>query len=159
MLAIAAALLLMSSLASAGHQPSRLKKEGINNPAAPNFSDIFNWGLKIRNFKELFLIAGHAAQRPDLSIVAPGDPVAQTDFILDQLDTFLTDNDYSRDDIIRIEFTLTKDVTPEQFNEILGRFVAFFGPVEVKPAAGTLRFVDALAFPGLMVEYEIWAAK
>jgi len=30
---------------------------------------------------------------------------------------------------------------------------------EVRPADGTLRYLDALAFPGLVVEYEIWAAR
>jgi 2-iminobutanoate/2-iminopropanoate deaminase len=142
-----------------GAPSRRMKKQAVPNPAAPDFGSIFNWGLKIRNFKELFLIAGHAAQNPDFSIAHPGDPVAQTQFILDVLDNYLAENGYGRDDIIRIEFTLTKDVTEDQFNQILGQFVAFFDPVDVKPAAGTLRFVDALAFPGMMVEYEIWCAR
>jgi enamine deaminase RidA (YjgF/YER057c/UK114 family) len=91
--------------------------------------------------------------------VAPGDAVGQTDFVLNQLDNFLANNGYSRDDIVRIEFTLTNEVGPDEFNAILGRFVEYFADVAVKPAAGTLRFVDALAFPGLLVEYEVWAAR
>jgi len=42
---------------------------------------------------------------------------------------------------------------------VLGLFGGYFADVKVKPAAGTLRFVSGLAFPGLVVEYEIWAAK
>lgn len=164
------ALCLISALISAssawadpgqhkGRNGQQLKKEALINPEAPDFTDIFNWGLRITNIKELILFAGHAAQTPDFQVVAPGDAVVQTDFILDQLDHFLGNNGLDRDDIIRIEFTLTNNVTDDQFNEILGRFVGYFANVEVRPAAGTLRFVDALAFPGLEVEYEIWMAK
>lgn len=142
-----------------GRQGKQLKKEALINPEAPDFTSIFNWGLRLKNIKELILFAGHAAQTPDFQVVAPGDAVVQTDFILDQLDHFLGNNSLDRDDIIRIEFTLTNDVSDEAFNVILGRFVDYFANVEVKPAAGTLRFVDRLAFPGLVVEYEIWMAK
>lgn len=153
------ATLLLAGNAWSDHRPSRLKKEALINPEAPDFTDIFNWGLRLRNFQELVLFAGHAAQTPDLQVVAPGDAVVQTDFILSQLDNFLGNNGYGRNDIIRVEFTLTKDVSDEEFGAILGRFAVYFQNVEVKPAAGTLRFVDALAFPGLVVEYEIWAAR
>jgi 2-iminobutanoate/2-iminopropanoate deaminase len=161
-----ATTLIFSSNASAndddssqGRNGQQLQKEALINPEAPDFTSIFNWGLRIKNIKELILFAGHAAQTPDFQVVAPGDAVVQTDFILDQLDHFLDSNGLERDDIIRIEFTLTKNVSGEQFNQILGRFVAYFADVEVRPAAGTLRYVDALAFPGLEVEYEIWMAQ
>lgn len=159
-----AAALVMSASAWAGEDSDgrngkQLRKEALINPEAPDFTSIFNWGLRIKNIKELILFAGHAAQTPDFQVVAPGDAVVQTDFILDQLDHFLGNNGLDRDDIIRIEFTLTKNVSPEQFDQILGRFVAYFADVEVRPAAGTLRYVDALAFPGLEVEYEIWMAQ
>jgi len=142
-----------------GRSGKQLRKEALINPEAPDFTSIFNWGLRIKNFKELILFAGHAAQTPDFQVVAPGDAVVQTDFILDQLDHFLGNNGLDRDDIIRIEFTLTNTVSDEEFNQILGRFAGYFAEVEVKPAAGTLRFVDRLAFPGLEVEYEIWMAQ
>jgi len=159
---ITALITTSSAWAGGPHKPrqgKQLQKEALINPEAPNFTDIFNWGLRIKNIKELILFAGHAAQTPDFQVVAPGDGVVQTDFILNQLDNFLGSNGLDRDDIIRIEFTLTNNVTEQQFNEILGRFVAYFADVEVRPAAGTLRFVDALAFPGLEVEYEIWMAQ
>lgn len=163
----AAIALLISSVAWAdddsdgrhGRNGKQLRKEALINPEAPDFTSIFNWGLRIKNIKELILFAGHAAQTPDFQVVAPGDAVVQTDFILDQLDHFLGNNGLDRDDIIRIEFTLTNNVSDQQFNEILGRFVDYFADVKVKPAAGTLRFVDRLAFPGLEVEYEIWMAQ
>ena len=134
-------------------------KTAVNNENAPDFTSMFNWGLKITGFEELFLLAGHGDHGPDGQIRNPGDPVAQTRNILADVRSLIETSGYERNDIIRIEFTLTKDVTEEQFGQILGIFVAFFEPVGVKPAAGTLRFVDALAFPGLMVEYEIWCAR
>jgi hypothetical protein len=37
--------------------------------------------------------------------------------------------------------------------------IEFFAHVAVRPATGTLRIVDALAFPDMLVEYEFVAAK
>jgi len=136
-----------------------MKKEALINPEAPDFTSIFNWGLRLKDIDELILFAGHAAQTPDFQVQSPGMPVDQTIFILGQLDHFLQSNDLDRDDIIRIELTLTNDVSDEDFGSILGQFVTYFEDVEVKPAAGTLRYVDRLAYPGMSVEYEIWMAK
>ena len=159
--ALMLALLLTFSFAVQAGSEGRqnLKKEAIENSRLPDFTSIFNWGLKLTNFKELYLFAGIAAQQADFSIVSPGDYVAQTDFILTEFDVFLAENELDRDDIVRIEFTLVKGISPEDFGAVLGRFAAYFQDVEVRPAAGTLRYVDALAFPGLVVEYEIWAAR
>jgi len=143
--------------ASQGRQ--NLKKEARTNPRLPDFTDIFNWGLKIEDLEELYLFAGIAAQRPDFSVVEPFDYVAQTDYILNELDLFLSENALDRDDIIRIEFTLVDGITEADFGAVLNRFSAYFQNVEVRPAAGTLRFVHALASPGLVVEYEIWCAR
>jgi 2-iminobutanoate/2-iminopropanoate deaminase len=157
---VIALLLTLSFAAQAGSEGRQnLKKEAIENSRLPDFTSIFNWGVKLTNFKELYLFAGIAAQRADFSIVSPGDYVAQTDFILTEFDVFLAENELDRDDIIRIEFTLVKGISPEDFGAVLGRFAAYFQDVQVRPAAGTLRYVDALAFPGLVVEYEIWAAR
>lgn len=158
-------LMLSLSLAIAapqvvnGGEGNSLKKTAVLNPAAPDFTSIFNWGLKIKNMKELFLIAGHGAHDSSGNILFPDDAVAQTQYILDNFDTFLGDNGYERKDIIRIEFTMTTDVSESDFNQILGLFADYFAPVNIKPAAGTLRVVDALALPGMQVEYEIWCAK
>ncbi|MEO1087428.1 MAG: hypothetical protein AAFY88_24585 [Acidobacteriota bacterium] len=143
----------------ASHSGKKLKKTPLLNPRLPDFTSIFNWGLKLKNMKSLYLFAGIAAQRPDLTIVDPMDYVGQTDFILAELDLFLLENNLDRDDIVRIEFTLVEGYTPDEFGAILERFAGYFEDVSVKPAAGTLRVVSALAFPGLVVEYEVWCAK
>lgn len=158
MLALSMAIAL-PQIVSGGGGGGSLKKTAVPNPNAPDFSSIFNWGLKIKNFKELFLIAGHGAHDSTGTIMFPDDAVAQTTYILDNFDTYLEDNGYKRKDIIRIEFTMTNDVSDTDFEEILGLFAEYFAPVNIKPAAGTLRVVDGLAIPGMQVEYEIWCAK
>ena len=134
-------------------------KTAVHNERAPDFRAMFNWGVKITGFSELFLLAGLGAHDANGEIQHPGDPVGQTEHILAELADYLGRSGYTKDDIIRIEFTLTKDVKPELYNDIFGRIIGFFEEVAVKPAAGTLRVVEALAMPGMMVEYEIWAAK
>lgn len=136
------------------------KKEAIENDRLPDFTSIFNWGLKLKNFKELYLLAGITDNEKDF----PFDPNGatyedQTINILAEFDEFLGENNLTRDDIVRIEFTLVDGFTQDDFNAILGAFGVYFADVEVKPAAGTLRVVSALALPGALVEYEIWAAK
>jgi len=134
-------------------------KTAVNNENAPDFRSMFNWGLKVSNFNELFLIAGHGAVGPDYQVRHPADPVGQTRYILADVKTFLEQSGYSVDDIIRIEFTLTKDVDRAQYNDIFQLFAEFFADAAVKPAAGTLRVVDGLAIPGMLVEYEFLVAK
>lgn len=158
MLALSMAI-AVPQIVSGDNNGGPLKKTAVPNPNAPDFTSIFNWGLKIKNFKELFLIAGHGAHDSTGTIMFPDDAVAQTGYILDNFDVYLEDNGYQRKDIIRIEFTMTTDVSEDDFNQILGLFAEYFAPVNIKPAAGTLRVVDALAIPGMQVEYEIWCAK
>lgn len=167
LLALSMTIALPQVVAGNGYWPGNghhgngnsLKKTAVLNPDAPDFTAIFNWGLKIKNVKELFLIAGHGAHDSNGNIMYPDDAVAQTQYILDNFDEFLGDNGYDRDDIIRIEFTMTTEVSDTDFNQILGLFAQYFAPVNIRPAAGTLRVVDALAIPGMQVEYEIWCAK
>ena len=131
----------------------------VNNPNAPDFGSMFNWGLKISDISELFLLAGAGAVNADHVVQHPDDPVGQTRYILDDVQSLIEANGYAKNDIVRIEFTMTKDVAPESYGEIFGLFVEFFADVDVKPAAGTLRVIDALAIPGMLVEYEFWLAR
>ena len=133
-------------------------KEAVTHPSMPDYSAVFNWGLKLRDFDELFLLAGFGAHDAQ-GVIQHEDPVEQTRYILKLTDTFLDAAGYTKADIIRVEFTMVKGVLPDAFEGIFGAFGEWFGPLEVKPAAGTLRVVDALAIPGMLVEYEFWCAK
>ena len=158
-LVLATMLALSFSAQADAKGKKKFRKEAIENTRLPDFTDIFNWGVKISKFKELYFFAGIAAQDNTFAIISAEDYVAQTVYILDEFDTFLAENKLDRDSIVRIEFTLVEGISPDDFGAVLGLFGGYFADVKVKPAAGTLRFVSGLAFPGLVVEYEIWAAK
>ena len=136
-----------------------IQKVAVPNPNAPDMSAIFNWGLKISDFRELFIITGRPAWLADGTVLYPDDAVAQTRFILEDVGRYLQVNGYTAADIIRIEYTFTSVVQAERHQEIFGLFAAFLRDVKVKPAANTLRIVDSLGLPGLCVEYEFWAAQ
>ncbi len=134
-------------------------KVAVPNNNAPDMSSLFNWGLKLRDIDELFIITGRPAWTADGTVQHPNDGVAQTRFIMDDIGKYLRDNDYTANDLIRIEYTFTKDVAPESYAEIYAVIGEFLADVEVKPAANTLRVVESLGLPGLCVEYEFWGAK
>ena len=134
-------------------------KTPFKHPSAPDLSAMFNWGVKLTDFSELFLIAGIGSHDASGAIQHQDDAVAQTKFILDGMPGYLESAGYTKNDIIRIEFTMTKAVPPEAYDGIFGLFAEFFADVDVKPAAGTLRVIEALAIPGMLVEYEFWCAK
>jgi enamine deaminase RidA (YjgF/YER057c/UK114 family) len=160
-LLIAPLLVILIFVNSVSAQPNRqgLQKQALENPRLPNFTSIFNWGLKLSNIKSWYFFSGIAAQQPNFAVVSPGKYIIQTDYVLNELDIFLTQNKLNRSDIARIEFTLVSGYSEADFNTILGRFASYFQNVKIKPAAGTLRVVNALAFPGLVVEYEVWCVK
>jgi hypothetical protein len=136
-----------------------VSKVAVPNTNAPDMSAFFNWGLKIRDIDELFIVTGRPAWTADGTVMYPNDGVAQTRFILDDIANYLAENDYAPNDLIRIEYTFTKDVDPNTYQEIYGLFAEFLADCEVKPAANTLRIVETIGLPGLCVEYEFWGAK
>lgn len=136
-----------------------VSKIAVNNPNAPDMSAFFSWGLKIRQWDELFFITGRPAWAADGSVLYPNDAVAQTRFILEDIGKFLEANGYLPSDLVRIEYTFTKAVPQDKYPEIYALFTEFLRDVEAKPAASTLRIVDSLGLEGLCVEYEFWAAK
>jgi len=97
----------------------------------PNFSSMFNWGLRLKNTEEIFLASGLGAH----------------------------DSTGTMNDIVRMEFTFTKDVATEKYDAIFGKFIEFLSAVPIKPAVGTLRVVSALVFENQLVEYEFWCAR
>ena len=117
-----------------------------------------SWGLKITNFSELFLVSGYGATDAEGKVQFLGDAIAQTDYILSRIEAFIEMNGYSKNDIIRIEATVTKDVPQSQLGGIFGVLSAFFSEVEVKPTGGTFRIIHALGTPDMLVELGFWLA-
>jgi len=120
---------------------------------------MFSRGLKVSNYSELFLVSGYGDLGPGYQVRHPGDPVAQTRYIFADVKSFLEQAGYSINDVIRVELTFTKDVERTKYDDIFELVTEFFADVAVKPATGTLRIVDELAMPGMLVEYEFLAAK
>ena len=135
-------------------------KKGLPCPTAPDRSANFNWGLKISDYCELVLLTGQVDVDTDWNVRHPDDPVAQTQGIFDSLVGMLHAEGWSLDDVIRVEPTVTKDVDMSKYRDgIMGVWADTFKNVAVKPAAGTLRIIHALARPGLLVEFEFMAAR
>ena len=135
-------------------------KKPLPCPTAPDRSANFNWGLKISDFSELVLLTGQIDANPDGSVRHPDDPVGQTQGVFDALVGMLEAEGWSVDDVIRVEPTVTQDVDLNKHRDgIFGVWANTFKDVTVKPAAGTLRIVSALARPGFFVEFEFMAAR
>ena len=135
------------------------QKTAFHNENKPDFRRVFNWGLKVTGFRELFFVSGHAASGADFQVRHPGDARAQTRYILDSMGEFLAQAGYNRDDIVRIETTVTKEVGVDDYGSMSAVMAEFLADVEVKPSVGTYRVVDRLVGPGMMVEYEFLLAR
>ena len=120
----------------------------------------FPWALKVSEFSELLLVSGHADVKHDNTTPHhPGDLLGQTKFILQQIAKSIDAAGFTVNDAIRTEITLSKTVTDDQLPEFFQVLAAYVGEVEVKPAAGTLRFVDRLISRECLVEIEVMLAR
>ncbi|MEE8349967.1 MAG: Rid family hydrolase [Acidobacteriota bacterium] len=140
-------------------------------PAAPEMTKIavadpskvevasINWGLKVRDFSELFLLSGYGATDSEGNVQFPGDAAAQAEFILGRIQAMIENNGYSKENIIRYETTVTQKVPPEQFAGIRQATSGFMSDITVKPTAGTFRVVQALGNPEMLIELDFWLAQ
>jgi 2-iminobutanoate/2-iminopropanoate deaminase len=120
----------------------------------------FPWALKVSGFDELLLVSGHADVKLDNSTANyPGDLIAQTKFILSQISKSVKAAGFSLNDTIRTEITLSKEVNDEELPELFQVLQDYVGEVDIKPAAGTLRFVDRLISRECLVEIELMLAR
>jgi len=120
----------------------------------------FPWALKVSDFNEILLVSGHADVKHDNSTANyPNDLIAQTKFILKQIDKSIKAADFTIDDVIRTEITVSKEVTDEQLPYVFEVLKDYVGEIAVKPAAGTMRFVERLISKECLVEIEIMLAR
>lgn len=134
-------------------------KEAFHNKRLPDMRNAFSWGLRVSDFKDIFFVTGHGDCNPEFVTQYPGDPVAQTRHILNQMKAFIEESGFSIQDIVRTDWTFVKDVDSDQFGGIAAVWEEFLAEVEVKPATGTLRYVDRLGMADMMVEYEMMLAR
>ena len=99
-------------------------------------------------FGDLLFISGIAAIGPDGSVVAPGDVVAQTEFILHTMGAILTTAGASFADVLKVTVYLTNVEDRTKINPVRQKY---FG--SAKPAS-TLVEISKLVLPDLLVEIE-----
>ncbi len=120
----------------------------------------FPWALKVSDFDELLLVSGHADVKHDNSTSNfPGDLIGQTKFVLQQIDKSIEAAGFCIDDVIRTEITVSKEVTDEQLPELFEVLKDYVGEAAVKPAAGTMRFVERLISRECLIEIEVMLAR
>ena len=134
-------------------------KQSFQNKNLPDMRNAFSWGLKVTDFKEIFFVTGHADCNPEFITKYQGDPVSQTRLILVQMKDFLEEAGYTIHDIVRTDWTFVNEVDGDQFSQIAAVWEEFLGDVAVKPATGTLRYVQRLGMADMMVEYEMMLAR
>jgi len=105
-------------------------------------------------------VSGHADVKPDnRSANFPGDLIGQTKFVLAQIMKSVEAAGFTIDDAIRTEITVSKEVTDEDLPALFDVLAQFVGPAAVKPAAGTMRFVERLISRECLVEIELMLAR
>ncbi len=140
--------------AAAPAQMSKIAVEDLNKVQVVSI----NWGLKVRDFSELFLLSGYGATDSEGNVQSPGDAAVQAEFILSRIQSMIENNGYTKGNIIRYETTVTQKVPPEQFVDIRQATSGFMADIAVKPTAGTFRVVQALGNPEMLVELDFWLA-
>ena len=129
------------------------RRVAFHNPDRADMRHIFNWGLKLSEFSELYWITGHGNGQ------VSNDPVEQTRAIQKDLVLAVTRAGFTLHDIVRTEWTFDKTVTDTQAADITALWAAFLKDVDPKPAAGTLRYVERLAHRSMKVEFELLLAR
>ncbi|MBA2518272.1 MAG: RidA family protein [Chloroflexia bacterium] len=135
-------------------------KQLVAHADAPGFGHMFNWGLRIGEFTELYFLTGQGDVDANLQVRHPGDPLEQTRRCFAHHAGMLAQAGYTWNDVVWAEATVTKAF------DVAANFAGFaeiwaetFQDVAVKPAAGVFRVVDALALPEMLIEIQLLAAK
>ncbi|WP_120502377.1 Rid family hydrolase [Roseovarius sp. EL26] len=119
----------------------------------------FHWGLNVEGAKEFFFVTGQCDYDKDSVTKHMNDPVGQARHILQQMEETYAQAGYTRDNIIKINWCVTKDVTEVQTTEILDVWADFIKDNEVKPMGGTWKRIHGLIHPNMMVELEVVLAR
>lgn len=135
-------------------------KFAVQNPNIPDLSALFSWGLRVRDLEELLFVAGHGDMDASFQVRHPGDPLAQARGVFEDLRVTLEAAGYGFADVVKVEATVTRAFDLEtNFDPFMAVWGEFFAGSPVKPSGGTLRVIDGLAVPGMLVEIELLAAR
>ncbi len=135
-----------------------MKKTGYNTESLGN-SPWFNRGLNVENAKEFFFVTGTCDFDQRKKMKYPKDPVGQTKQILEYVEETFSKAGYTKQNIIAINWCVTKEVTQEQTVAILKVWETYISDIEVKPSGGTWKRIYGLIDPSMMVELELILAR
>ncbi|GAA1142224.1 RidA family protein [Nocardioides aquiterrae] len=99
-------------------------------------------------YGDLLFVSGCAPFDDDGNVVAPGDVVGQTEFVLEQMGQILAAAGGSFADVLKVTVFLTDVADRQTINPVRQKY---FG--DARPAS-TLIGVTELAVPGMLVEIE-----
>ncbi len=137
-----------------------MKRTGYQNSNMPPVADLVSWGINLEGVKDMFIVTGHAAMRPDnSSAYFVGDAAAQTRWTLEQMEITFSQAGYTKHDIVSVNWSVDKDVTEEQSFGVFDVWQEYIADVEVKPAGGTWKRVYGLLSPEILVEIEMMLAR
>jgi enamine deaminase RidA (YjgF/YER057c/UK114 family) len=122
----------------------------LNISSGAKWEDIVGYSRAVR-IGNVVEVAGTTAVDAEGNIVAPGDPYAQTRFILGKIAKALHDAGATMQDVIRTRMYVVDISQWEQIGRAHGEVFR-----EIKPAA-TMVEVKALISPELLVEIEVTA--
>jgi enamine deaminase RidA (YjgF/YER057c/UK114 family) len=125
-------------------------KDRINIPAGTVWEDIVGYSRAVR-MGNLVEVAGTAAVDENSQVVSPGNPYAQTVFILAKIERALKAAGATFGDVVRTRIYLTDISRWEEVGKAHGEVFR-----EIKPAT-TMVEVKALISPELLVEIEATA--
>jgi len=134
-----------------------IQKQRVTNPDKnPNVGP---HGIKLSNVNEWLIFAGHAALGKNREILSPGDAIAQLRWIFGSLERTLKQEGYSLADVVQLKITFVADVTLNERVKFLTVVHEVFGHLDLPPVGATMSVVQALAYPGMLCEVDIWAAQ
>jgi enamine deaminase RidA (YjgF/YER057c/UK114 family) len=130
-------------------------KQGVNNADKSGGPH----AIKLTNVSEWMVFAGHAALGKHGEILFPGDAVSQLRWIYGSLKKTLEQEGYSLSNVVQLKMTCTHEVTVSERVQFLRVVRDVFKDIEIPPMGATMSVVHGLAYPGMLCEVDILAAR
>jgi enamine deaminase RidA (YjgF/YER057c/UK114 family) len=146
-----------------------LTKAAFNDTNHWENQQLFSRGLRLSNFSEILFITGYGpaevggkpGEQTD-QVAFPGQPAAQTQWIVQHLDDFFAtihyaddaDQFYTKNDVVYFDLVVDSSISDDDQQAVLQVLMDWFKDVDPKPSTGILKKVAGLAIPGMMVEIE-----
>lgn len=137
--------------------PAGFVRQRVTNPDKSRGG--FPHAIRLRNVSEWMIFAGHSALGSHGEILFPGDALAQLRWIWQSLERTLVQEGWSLADVVQLKMTCVADVPLNERVKFLGVVHDVFGRCDVPPVGAAMSVVHSLAYPGMLVEVDIWAAR